>query len=475
MAHLLLFAGAALAARFTVTERILSEDYTVTEGGRPLTGISVNTISLLPSATLPPSATPQSSATYTDGYDYDNDVAGVATVSLYYRPGVLPSSAYTTVSDPYPFQSASATTTYVQTVAYVAPTECASQFTAVTTSTFSLPDQVTDQLTIEATSAFTSINAAGYYGRPTTTVFATLASTITPSGQALSSDAYYVEYVQSCYSFTVYPQASASPTSRFGGSGGGGGGGGSGGDNGARPDNATTCNSAWHDCGSGPKYWGIIVAAVLPAVFLLGFVESLLWYQRLMTGKSALRFGTVCWILLCPPFIFLTRRVPSRSEDDQQMLREQWTAKGFKRWSDWPDIQFRHRYPVEELGMHPAYDCESEDKVMTAYYDGGRAYTRPNAYAHGRGSNAPGIPALPPRPRQSLPSVPEEVAMSGAAAAEPGSARHGSALDNGTTEPHRPAPEAQPGPASAEAGPAPKESDQVSDLSTDQPADNGKH
>ncbi|KAI4933485.1 uncharacterized protein J4E92_003152 [Alternaria infectoria] len=79
--------------------------------------------------------------------------------------------------------------------------------------------------------------------------------------------------------------------------------------------------------------WIIIIACIIPGLFLLGFLESWFWFRRLMLGKSAMRFDR-------------------RSAEDQKMLAERWKNMGsgaaFKAWWKWG---FRHRYPEELLGQ----------------------------------------------------------------------------------------------------------------------------
>ncbi len=68
--------------------------------------------------------------------------------------------------------------------------------------------------------------------------------------------------------------------------------------------------------------WVIVVASVLPSLFLLGWVESFLWFRQLMPGRKALRFGTVCWILMLVVGVVFHAHVareewegPGRAED----------------------------------------------------------------------------------------------------------------------------------------------------------------
>jgi hypothetical protein len=92
---------------------------------------------------------------------------------------------------------------------------------------------------------------------------------------------------------------------------------------------------------------------VIPALFLLGFLESWFWFRRLMMGKSAMRFGTVSWVLISLWVLCFTRMQDARSTEDQKLLHEKWknmkSGAAFKAWWKWG---FRHAYPVEHLGQY---------------------------------------------------------------------------------------------------------------------------
>jgi hypothetical protein len=135
----------------------------------------------------------------------------------------------------------------------------------------------------------------------------------------------------------------------------------------------------------------IVIAAVLPAIFVLGFLESYFWFRRLMTGKSALRFGTVCWMFLLLPVICLTRRTPARDTNTQGQLREQWKATSFgTALGLWFKYGFRHKYPVEILGEHPAYDNHFPSKEVDVQQQQPIGYGMPAP----RHSTAPSQPPL---------------------------------------------------------------------------------
>ncbi|CAP71396.1 uncharacterized protein PODANS_6_2350 [Podospora anserina S mat+] len=97
--------------------------------------------------------------------------------------------------------------------------------------------------------------------------------------------------------------------------------------------------------------WKVIIATVIPSVFLLGFVENFFWFGRLMMGRTALRLGTVCWILIFIFTIGFTIVEDARKPEDQSELREQWKAMPLKmKIKLWFQFGFRQRYPVDWLG-----------------------------------------------------------------------------------------------------------------------------
>ncbi|KAI9167957.1 hypothetical protein HJFPF1_04100 [Paramyrothecium foliicola] len=98
------------------------------------------------------------------------------------------------------------------------------------------------------------------------------------------------------------------------------------------------------------RTWVIVVISLACGVFVLGFFKSYFWFRRLMQGRTALRLGTVYWILVTWLTLCLTRMAKARSKD-QERLREQWRSISFGRrmvlWLKWG---FRWTYSVESLG-----------------------------------------------------------------------------------------------------------------------------
>ncbi|KND91630.1 hypothetical protein TOPH_03911 [Tolypocladium ophioglossoides CBS 100239] len=309
------------------------------------------TQTIKPDATITANAI--SSSTLTDSYD-DLEVVNVF-LSL---SAVAPSDIQTTSSyTPYSYNTDVRYTFYVQPVAFTAPRSCPTPFTATTRTTVRVPSAVASQVTATATSTGVyTYNDGDVY----TAVTVYIDKTYWPSATDLSSLYLYSAYVANCRNpAATTTRGSGSGSGRDGGAGGAG-------------DGDQDCDS---EDGCGIQTWGIVLAVVLPAVFLLGFVESFVWFSRLMTGKATLRFGTVCWLLLCWPIIFLTRRVPSRSTEDQERLREQWKGMGAgKKMGLWLRLGLRHRYPVELLGDHPGYKPDGWAQEQRMRSEAGNVY-----------------------------------------------------------------------------------------------------
>jgi hypothetical protein len=163
-----------------------------------------------------------------------------------------------------------------------------------------------------------------------------------------TDDYYYRYYIRSCST----PPAARSTSSDYYYGGGSGGGSSSGGSDNDSSSSSDYCYRYSYYCGTPLMTWIIVIATVIPGLFLLGFLESWFWFRRLMTGKSAMRFGTVCWVLISLWVLCFTRMQDARSKEDQKLLQEKWKTMGsgaaFKAWWKWG---FRHKYPEEHLGQ----------------------------------------------------------------------------------------------------------------------------
>jgi hypothetical protein len=186
--------------------------------------------------------------------------------------------------------------------------------------------------------------ATGYYRSGIVYEFATwyLSANAAPF---TSTDNYYYEYyIASCST----PPAAFRTGSTSGGDSGSGS---RDDDSSSSSDSSRYCYYRYY-CGTPLLTWVIIVATIIPGLFLLGFLESWFWFRRLMLGKSAMRFGTVCWVCLSLWVMCFTRMQDGRSKEDQKLLAEKWKNMGsgaaFKAWWKWG---FRHRYPEELLGQ----------------------------------------------------------------------------------------------------------------------------
>ena len=293
--------------------------------------------------TINPTVTPTVTATYTSSYKssaYDVEVH-----EYYYPTGAVADSdlvsrttydydATTTATT----ASTYTTTEYVMPVTMTAPTSCPTVFTVVSQATIEyIPSIVTPQLKPTSTEVSTTSGRSYVYE------YATWYLTEGAAPFTSTDDYYYSYYIASC---TPPPsQATSTRTSSTGGSGGSSS---SGSDDDDSWYNYRTCY--FGGCTS-LKTWIIIVATVLPGIFLLGFLESWFWYTRLMKGKSAMRCGTICWILLSLWVLCFTRMQDARSKEDQKLLQQKWkempAGQKFKNWS-WG---FRRRYPVPLLGQ----------------------------------------------------------------------------------------------------------------------------
>lgn len=201
--------------------------------------------------------------------------------------------------------------------------------TITTTASVSIPTQVTAQISPSSTEAGTTTDSYGSVVYKYETWYLTAGAAPFHS----SSDYYYEYYIASC---------STPPPSRSTGSSSGSGSGRS----------SSYDDDCYYYCGSYLRTYIIVIASVIPALFLLGFLESWFWFRRLMMGRSAMRFGTISWVLISLWILCFTRMQDRRSKEDQKLLAEKWKNMGsgaaFKAWWKWG---FRHKYPEELLGQ----------------------------------------------------------------------------------------------------------------------------
>ena len=281
----------------------------------------------------PTAAATLSATTYTDSY-YDIEM-----VEIYLDGDDVAADELqptTTTDDDYYGSYDYATTYYYQNIEYTAPTSCPTAFTVTTSTNIIIPSAVRNQIT---PTSITTYIATQDDGGKYTYVTAFLDSDAVPVSINTASDYYYSYYVADCRD----PNGGSYGGSRY------------------NDDDDDDHRSGWDYCMgdsycSGMAIYVIVIAALIPALFLLGFLESYFWFRRMMLGKFALRFGTLLWILLILPVLCFTRNCPARDADTQKALLEQWKKVSFGKalglWFKWG---FRHRYPVELLGAHPMY------------------------------------------------------------------------------------------------------------------------
>jgi hypothetical protein len=225
-----------------------------------------------------------------------------------------------------------------------APASCPSQFVVTTSATVDIPSLVTNQITPTSTINGGLSTAGRYYTYSLETWYLSAGAAPFTS----TDDYYYRYYVRDCSTPPSYGRSSSTSSYYYGGGGSSGGT--------SRDDDDSSSRYcyrySYYSCTS-LRTWVIIVATVLPGLFLLGFLESWFWFRRLMTGKSALRCGTVSWILLSLFVLCFTRMQDARSKDDQKLLKERWNQMGsgaaFKAWLKYG---LRRKYPEEHLGQY---------------------------------------------------------------------------------------------------------------------------
>ena len=233
-------------------------------------------------------------------------------------------------------------TSYVQPIVYTPPASCSSRFKVTAWENVDIPTANVHLYPIRTINTTYSVETISpYYTQTSITAF--FASQIISHDWA--DDYTYNNYVKHCAN--PFNTTSVAYTGDGGYDGGDGS---SGGDH---------SGSQWLCSDSGDYRcwiagWVIALAIIFPVLFVLGFIENYIWFRRLMLGKRTLRFGTVFWICITLLVLFLTRRCPARSPEDQKELRAQWdkTSAG-RRISLWFKYGFRHRYPIELLGEHP--------------------------------------------------------------------------------------------------------------------------
>lgn len=370
---LLSLTGLTLASQWTVTSYIVLSETQEVYTDNYYTDVDVYTLTYWEQYSLKPSVTYPTSAA-TSSYTYSDDLLEI--VEVYLDPAAVDADDLQTTT-PYDEYTAISSYTYMYFVAplvFTAPTSCPTSFTFSTTTEISIPSEVIDQYTDTDEYSFDSIDSSVYTSYYDSAEY-TYITVYVPEGvftlSDLTDDYYYSYYIAYCTNPTDYfygsPDETSSTTTDFFFTSAptitGGGTIGDGGDSDGDSDNINAdTRFGIEECPSLMRCgWLstalIVIAAILPAIFLLGFLESYLWFRRLMIGKSALRFGTVCWMFLLLPVICLTRRTPARDLATQEALRAQWKATPFgKALGLWFKYGFRHKYPIELLGGHPTYN-----------------------------------------------------------------------------------------------------------------------
>jgi hypothetical protein len=334
LAALLLTVGSASAQTaspyWTYTERLASfaspSPYTRYNG-------EVTTYNDIELRTVSPKVTPTVSAVSTSTYTYT--YSDLKVIELYYPTGAVAESDLLPGYDYSATTTSKSTTTsieFMMQVTMTAPSSCPTAFTVTTQATVTVPSQVTDQVTPTSKETGTSTYTGLYY----TYFYETWYLSEGAAPFTSKSDFYYSYYIASC---STPPSSRSTGSSRSGG--------------GYSSDDYDSRFCYGWSCNSSLKTWIIVIATIIPALFLLGFLESFFWFRRLMQGKSAMRFGTCCWVLISLWILCFTRMQDRRSPEDQKLLKEKYkqmsAGAAFKAWLKWG---FRHSYPEPLLGQY---------------------------------------------------------------------------------------------------------------------------
>ncbi|KAI6780500.1 uncharacterized protein J7T54_000139 [Emericellopsis cladophorae] len=350
----------------------------------------------------------EDAATSTSSYIYTYDDLKV--VEIYVDPAKIEEDQIVT-STSYEYSYDAPETYYVQNIVYTAPTSCPTAFTVTTRSTLAIPTEVLDGVSFESLSTSYSTD---YYGDRYTYVDAVVPDSLIPTSSSdLADDYVYSYYIADCRNPTATGDAFYGPS--YWGS-----------------DDDDDDSSSFTS-GSSDDYdsiWGyqplrtyvIVVASVIPSIFLLGFFENYFWFRRMMTGKFSLRFGTCCWIFLLLPVMCFTRQCPARDSETQKALKAQWKQTGFgKALGLWFKHGFRHRYPVDLLGVNPVYNnpAQPQQPPMGQPYPGGPPppggyiYYGPGPQPDGSMSSQGDAKGMPPHgmPPHGMPQPPPGMVM----------------------------------------------------------------
>ncbi|KAL6707303.1 hypothetical protein ACN47E_004291 [Coniothyrium glycines] len=291
-------------------------------------------------STVTPTATPTSTS-FAGHYYYDD----VDTIYAFY-----PSSAVadTDLAPEYDYASATASTTssaytymyFSMPVTMTAPASCPTPFTVTTSASVDVPQAVTHLVTPTSTDVSTSTDRYGEQSYEATWYLSAGAAPWTST-----SDYYYNAYVASCSTPPAYYTGSRS--------GGSGSNSGSGGSSDSSSSDDYCRYYSYYGCRTPLLVWIIIIATVIPGLFLLGFLESWFWFRRLMMGKSAMRCGTICWVLISLWVLCFMRVQDRRSVEDQKVLTEKWkNMKAGAAFKAWLKVGiFCRRYPEQYLGQ----------------------------------------------------------------------------------------------------------------------------
>lgn len=289
--------------------------------------------------TPPPEATPIS--TSTESTYYRNEVT---IVNVY-----LPASAFTSLPvQKYTYGRNNQPSTYFQQpIVWTAPSTCSSKWTYTTYVSVSIPSIVVPQITPIST---TLLAKSSYYDSTTVFSMMWLVPEDTYPTETTAHLLYYNYYATRCQD----PGPSVTNNdwgvwlANESGTGGG------------RTTSGGGSSSYYGDYYGGYVWhyyiaFLVIVCALIPLFFILGWFENYFWFTRLMKGKSCFRGGTICWALILVFMIcFIKRQKRRDSAEERKELQAKWKAmKTRERLRHWRKNWWRWKYPEALLGPRP--------------------------------------------------------------------------------------------------------------------------
>jgi hypothetical protein len=210
----------------------------------------------------------EDAATSTSTYSYTyNDLE---IIEVYVDPAKIDEDEIVTTTTDYEYSSDAPITYYVQNVVYTAPSSCPTAFTVTTVTTLNIPTEVVDGISFESlsTSVYTYMD-----GDRQTYINKFVPDSLVPNTTInTATDYVYSYFIADCRNPTATGDAYYGPGYWDGD-----------GDDDDDFDSSDYYDSVWGYYSL--RTYVIVVATVIPGIFLLGFLENYLWFRSMMRGS----------------------------------------------------------------------------------------------------------------------------------------------------------------------------------------------